>query len=48
MADWILTGEDFTYLVDIVSNWLAYGIGFGAVVWMIGSAIALIYRLVRY
>jgi hypothetical protein len=48
MADWILSGDDFTYLADVVSKWLAYGIGFGAVVWMIGQVIGLIYKFVRY
>lgn len=48
MADWFLVGDDFSYLVDAASSWLAYGIGFGAVVWMIGQVVALIYRLVRY
>lgn len=48
MADFFLTGDDFTFFVDVVSNWLAYGIGFGAVVWIIGQAIGLIFRFVRY
>lgn len=48
MAEFFLTGEDFTYLSDAVSSWLAYGIGFGAVAWLIGQVVALVWQLVKY
>lgn len=48
MADWILSGDDFTYLTDVIANWLAYGIGLGACFWMLGSIVALIYKFLRY
>lgn len=48
MADFFLVGDDFAYLADIAAQWLAYGIGFGAVVWMIGQVVALIWSFVRY
>lgn len=48
MLDWFLVGEDFAFFTDIVAEWLAYGIGLGAVVWIIGQAVALIYRLLRF
>lgn len=43
-----LVGDDLTYLVDTAIEWLAYGIGFGAVLWMIGRGVGLIFYMVRY
>lgn len=43
-----LTGEDLAYLVGTAVDWLAYGIGFGAILWMIGRGVALIFSFVRY
>lgn len=43
-----LTGDELAYLVDTAIAWLAYGIGFGAVLWMIGRGVALIFSFVRF
>lgn len=43
-----LTGDDLAYLVGTTVDWLAYGIGLGAVLWVIGRCIALIFSFVRY
>ena len=48
MADCFLTGNDFAYLSDVVTCWLAYGIGFGAVFWLVGQGIRVIYSFLRY
>lgn len=48
MADLFLTGDDLAYLTNAVASWVPYGIGFGAVAWIIGQAVAIIWQLVRY
>lgn len=48
MADWFLVGDDFAFLVDIVTEWLAYGIGLGAIVWVISCAVGLIWQFVKF
>lgn len=48
MADWILTGEDFAYLAEVVWRWIAYGVGFGAVLWLLGAVVHVIWDFVRY
>lgn len=48
MADWFLVGEDFAYLSDIVASFVAYGIGFGAVAWLIGQVLAFIWSVIRF
>ena len=48
MADCFLTGEDFAYLSDVLSNWLAYGIGLGAVLWLLGQGVRFVIQFVRY
>lgn len=48
MADWFLTGSDFGFLSDVASEWLAYGIGLGAVAWVIGQVVGLLFRLLRF
>lgn len=47
MSDWIVA-DYISFLVDAVSSWLAYGIGFGAMVWVLSQVVGLIYRFVRY
>lgn len=46
--DWILVGDDFGFLSQTVAEWLAYGLGLGAIFWMVGSGVALIFRFLRY
>lgn len=46
--DWILTGDDFTFLSDNVGQWLAYGVGLGTIFWALGQGVALIFRFLRY
>ena len=48
MAYWLLVGSDFGFLSDAVSTWLAYGIGLGAVAWLIGQVVGLLYRLTSF
>lgn len=48
MFDCFLSGDDFTFLADIVSEWLAYGIGFGAIVWVISAGLGLLWSVIRY
>lgn len=48
MAECFLSGEDFTFFADVVSNWLAYGIGLGAVFWLVGQIVRVIYQFLRY
>ena len=47
MIEWFAL-DDFTFMTDAVSTWLAYGIGFGAIFWIIGLVVALIFSFVRY
>lgn len=48
MADWFLTGDDLSYLVEVVGTFLAYGLGFGCVLWLIGAIVHVIADFVRY
>ena len=48
MADWFLSTDDFAYFTDAVATWLAYGIGFGAVLWLIGQMVGVVYRFLRF
>lgn len=48
MAECFLSGEDFTFFADVISNWLAYGIGLGAVFWLVGQIVRIIVQFVRY
>jgi hypothetical protein len=48
MDDLVLGSEMLAYLADIATSWLAYGIGFGAILWMIGQGMRLIFSFVRY
>lgn len=48
MADWFLTGDDLSYLVEVVGTFLAYGLGLGCVLWLIGAIVHVIADFVRY
>ena len=48
MDDLLLDAELMAYLTDAASSWLAYGIGFGAILWMKGQGMRLIFSFVRY
>lgn len=48
MDDFFLSGSDFGYLADIAAEWLAYGIGLGAIVWVLGAVVGLIWSFLRY
>ena len=47
MANWILTGDDLSYLVEVVGTFLAYGLGLGCVLWLIGAIVHVIASVVR-
>lgn len=47
-AEYFLPTEDFGYLVDVAAEWLAYGIGFGAIFWVVGSVVSLVWSFIRY
>lgn len=46
--EWMLTGDDFAFLSDNVGQWLSYGVGLGAIVWLVSQGVALIFRFLRY
>lgn len=48
MADWFLTGDDMGFLVDAVTQWVAYGVGLGAVLWLLGAAVHVIKDVVSF
>lgn len=48
MEVYFLTGDDFGFFADAVSTWLAYGIGLGAVAWLVGQVVGFIYQVLRY
>ena len=48
MADWFLVGEDLAFLTENVALWVAYGIGLGAVLWVVGCMVHWVYLFVRY
>ena len=48
MADWFLVGDNFGYLSDVVAEWLAYGVGLGAIFWLIGQVVSFVIRFLRY
>lgn len=48
MSEWILTGDDFAYLAEVVFRFLAYGLGLGAVLWLVGAIVHVIADFVRY
>ena len=47
MADW-LVAEHISFLADAAADWLAYGIGLGAILWVVSLGVGLIIRFVRY
>lgn len=48
IADWILVGDDFGFISDNVAAYVAYGIGLGAIAWMLGQGIAILFKFLRY
>lgn len=48
MYECFYAGEDFKFLADVASTWLAYGIGFGCVLWILGRCVAFITQVVKF
>lgn len=48
MYDWFLVGEDFGFLAGIVAEWLAFGLGLGAIGWVLSVVIGFLWSIVRY
>lgn len=48
MADWFIVADDLAFLTDNVVAWFAYGIGLGAILWIIGSMVHWISLFLRY
>lgn len=48
MADLFLSGDEMAYLTNAVAQWVPFGIGLGAIAWVIGQAVAIIWQLVKY
>lgn len=48
MAEFFLTGDDMAFFVDAVAQWISYGIGFGAVFWIISQCIGLVWQFARF
>lgn len=48
MADWILVGDDLAFLTDCIVQFVAYGIGLGAVLWLVGWCVYWLQLFVRY
>lgn len=47
MGDWIVA-DYISYLADVAAEWLAYGIGLGAILWVMSLGVGLIIGFVRY
>lgn len=48
MGDWFLTGDDLGYLVEVLVTFVGYGLGLGAVLWLFGAVVHVIWDFVRY
>lgn len=48
MADVFLSSADMGALADAVSQYFAWGIGLGAVVWLVGYMVHVVISLMRY
>lgn len=48
MADFFLAPQDFEFLSDIVATFISYGIGLGAIFWIVGAVVSLFWQLLRY
>lgn len=48
MDAWLLTGDDLAYLVEVVWRFVGYGLGIGAVMWVIGALVTFVWDFVRY
>lgn len=48
MADVFLSPTDMSTLADVVSQYFAWGIGLGAVVWLVGYMVHVVIGLMRY
>lgn len=48
MYECFLSGDDMAFLTDCVVQFVAYGIGFGAIVWLVGWMFHWVSLFVRY
>lgn len=48
IADWILVGDDFGYLAETVAAFVGWGLGFGAVLWVVGFVVYWLTQFLRY
>lgn len=48
MAECFLVGDDMAFMTDAVTQFFAYGIGLGAVLWLIGWCMYWVKLFVRY
>lgn len=48
MFDWFFTGDEFVYLSEVVAEWLAFGLGLGAMAWVLSVVIGFIWSFIRY
>lgn len=43
-----LSGDELATIADVCVSYLAYGIGLGAVMWLVGSVVWLVIQLMKY
>lgn len=48
MVEWIITGDEMAYLAEVVGQFLAYGLGLGCVLWLVGALVHVVSDFVRY
>lgn len=48
MDDLVFGMDNLSYLTGVATAWISYGIGFGAILWMVGQGMRLIFSFVRF
>ena len=48
MDDLVLAMDNLAYLTGVATSWISYGIGFGAILWMVGQGMRLVFSFVRF
>lgn len=48
ITDWMLVGDDFTYLSEVSAGFVGFGLGLGALLWVIGYVVYWLTQLFKY
>lgn len=48
MAEWFLSGDNFGFLSEVAVTYVAFGLGLGAVVFLLGWIVYFIIQIIRF